>query len=52
MPKEMATHSSILAWKPYEQRSLVGYSLQGQKESDTTELAHSSIFRTCLFVNH
>ena len=29
--KEMATHSSILAWKSHGQRSLVGYSPQGSK---------------------
>ena len=34
--KEMATHSSILAWESHEQRSLVGYRPWGQKESDTT----------------
>ena len=28
---EMATHSSILAGKPHEQRSLVGYSPRGHK---------------------
>ena len=40
----MATHSSILAWKvPWTeepgglQRTLVGYSLWGHKESDMTE---------------
>ena len=33
----MATHSSILAWKSQGQRSLVGYSPWGGKESDTTE---------------
>ena len=34
--KEMATHSSTLAWKiPW--RILVGYSPWGHKESDTTE---------------
>ena len=34
----MATHSSILAWRnPHGQRSLVGYSPWGRKESDTTE---------------
>ena len=32
-----ATHSSILAWRIHEQRSLMGYSLWGRKESDTTE---------------
>ena len=34
---EMATHSSILAGKSHGQRSLVGYSPWGHKESDTTE---------------
>ena len=34
----MATHSCILAGEFHEQRSLVGYSPWGWKESDTTEL--------------
>ena len=34
LEKEMATHSSILA---HEQRSLVGYTPRGCRESDTTE---------------
>ena len=34
----MANHSSILAWRnPHGQRSLVGHSPQGHKESDRTE---------------
>ena len=34
----MATHSNILAWeKSHGQRSLVGYSPRGRKESDMTE---------------
>ena len=33
----MATHSSILAWKIPRMESLVGYSPQGQEESDMTE---------------
>ena len=38
LEKEMATHSSILAWKKsHGQRSLVGYSPWGHKETDTTE---------------
>ena len=37
LEKEMATHSSILAWKIHRQRSLEDYSLWGCKESDTTE---------------
>ena len=35
----MATHSSILAGKNTWQRSLVGYSPEGHKESDPTEAA-------------
>ena len=37
LEKEMATHSSILAWRIRGQRTLVGYSPWGRKESDTTE---------------
>ena len=36
----MSTHSSILAWKIHGQRSLVGYSAPGRKESDMTERLH------------
>ena len=39
MEKEMATHSSILAWKSHGQRNLVGYSPWGHKESDTAAAA-------------
>ena len=45
-PGEMATHSSILAWRipwtaePHGQQSLVGYSPRGRKELDTTEQPH------------
>ena len=38
--EEMATHSSIFAWKIQGWRSLVGYSPWGSKESDTTEQLH------------
>ena len=39
LEKEMATHSSIIAWRiPWI--SLVGYSPWGRKESDTTERLH------------
>ena len=41
LEKEMATHSSTLAGKSHGQRSLVGYSPLGRKESDTTERLHS-----------
>ena len=37
LEKEMAIHSSILAWESPGQRSLAGYSSWGGKESDTTE---------------
>ena len=41
LEKEMATHSSILAWKIHGQRSLIGYSPWVSKESDTTEQLHN-----------
>ena len=37
LEKGMATHSSILAWRISQMKSLVGYSSWGFKESDTTE---------------
>ena len=38
LEEEMATHSSVLAWRiPWTERSLVGYSPWGCRESDTTE---------------
>ena len=41
LEKEMATHSSILAWKiSWTERSLLGYSPWGDKESDTIERLH------------
>ena len=44
LEKEMATHSSTLAWKiPW--RSLVGYSPWDHKESDTTERLHFTQLR-------
>ena len=43
LEKGMATHSSILVWRiPTRQRSLVGYSPGGRRESDTTERLNSS----------
>ena len=39
LEKEMATHSSILAWRIPETGSLVGCHLWGRTESDTTEAA-------------
>ena len=37
LEKEMATHSSTLAWKIPWRARLVGYSPWGRKESDMTE---------------
>ena len=37
LEKGKVTHSSILAWRIHRQRSLVGYSPWGHKESDTIE---------------
>ena len=40
LEKEMANHSSTLAWKIPWTEKLVGYSSWGCKESDTTERLH------------
>ena len=40
LEKEMATHSSVRAWKIHGQMSLVGCSPWGRKESGTTERLH------------
>ena len=40
LEKEMATHSSILAWKIPWTESLVDYSTWSRKESDMTEGLH------------
>ena len=37
LEKEMATHSSILAWRTHGQRNLVGYSPWGHRELDIAE---------------
>ena len=38
LEKEMATHSSVLAWRIPGQGSLVGCRLWGRTESDMTEV--------------
>ena len=43
LEKEMATHSSILAWEIHGQRSLAGYSPCNHKESDLTERARAYV---------
>ena len=40
LEKEMATHSSILAWKIPWMRRPLGYSSWGRKELDMTEQLH------------
>ena len=47
LAEEMATHSSILAWEIHEQRSLVGCSPCGHKETNTTEC-----LSTCSTINN
>ena len=48
LAQEMATHSSILAWKFHGPRSLVGYSPLGRKDLDSTEQFH---FTSLHFLN-
>ena len=54
LEKEMATHSSISLGKSHGQRSLVGYSPWGHKESDTTERlnTHKNSYSTFLLNLH
>ena len=40
LEKEMAIHSNTRAWKIPWTEKLIGYSLWGHKESDTTEQLH------------
>ena len=49
LEKEMATHSSIHAWKSHGPRSLVGYSPWGRKESDTAEPLHFTSYKQRYF---
>ena len=44
LENEMATHPVFLPGESHGQRSLVGYSPRGRKESDTTERLHSLTF--------
>ena len=45
LEKEMATHSSILAWKiSWLEEPNIGYRPWGRKESDTTEQLHFFTF--------
>ena len=44
LEEEMATHSSILAWRIPQTGSLVGYNLPDCKESDMIERLSTHIF--------
>ena len=44
LEKRMATHSSILDWRIPGEKSLVGYSLRGHKESHMNEQLTLSFF--------
>ena len=49
LEKEMATHSSILAWRiPWTEEPAGLYSPQGCKESDMTERLHYTTLHTLL----
>ena len=50
--KEMATHSSTLAWKILRTEGLVGYSPWGRKESDTSEHLHFRPHPRSSHLNH
>ena len=45
LEEEMATHSSIFAGKSHGQRSLVGYSPWGGKESDNIEHTRQKMYK-------
>ena len=44
LEKEMATHSSTLAWKIPGKSLVVGCRLWGRTESDTTEMTYLTFF--------
>ena len=44
----MALHSSTLAWKSHGRRSLIGCSVWGHEESDTTERLHFHFSLSCI----
>ena len=47
LEKEMAPHSSTLAWRIPWMEELGGLQSMGRKESDTTERLHFSLFKPC-----
>ena len=48
LEKEMATHSSVLAWRILGTGSLVDCRLWGREESDTTERLHFHFSLSCI----
>ena len=48
LEKEMATHSSILAWRIPWTEELGGLQSMGRKESDTTERLHFHFHLLCV----
>ena len=48
LQESMATHCSVLAGECRGQRSLLGYSPWGPKESDTTEQLHFLFSLSCI----
>ena len=50
LEKEMATHSSILAWRIPWMEELGGLQSTGGKESDTTERLHFHFHYSCMDV--
>ena len=48
LEKEMATHSSILAWRIQGWGSMVGCHLWGRTESDTTEVTEQQQQQQCI----
>ena len=46
----MATHYSIPAWRSHGQRGMVVYTLEGHKESDTTEATQHKCNKLCSVV--
>ena len=48
LEKEMATHSSVLAWEIPRTEEPGGLQSMGMQELDTTEQLHSNIYQTHL----
>ena len=48
LEKEMATHSSVLAWRIPGMGSLLGCRLWGRTESDTTEVTQQQQQQQCI----